>query len=146
MFSPTPDEIIDIQQRSADGYAIVTILTHYGYDPYGPEYDTVYNVIHGRRLFRGTPPAQRWTPDCITRAEYDEWKALMRSMTRREHWVSRPCDDCDIRWATQQRADGRCNGTLQGERADAVRAAEPAALSAVSGQWRPQTIGQGDHP
>ena len=124
MFVPSVADIIDIQQRYADGYQIRPILLYYGLDPdNAKDYDTVFNICHRRRRFIMLTSPEPWEPLCMTSKEYTDWKALMETMTKFEQRVPRPCDDCWPLWARARRDEGCCNGSLPSEEARAEEAA-----------------------
>lgn len=114
MFSP--DQIIDIQKRYADGYPMRNIIWLHGLDATNSTiYDAVFNICHKRRGFGHLTDPQPWQPTCMSVQEYIEWKDLTEKMSGTFERPRRPCDDCPVTWANARREEGRCNGTLPEE-------------------------------
>lgn len=55
-----------------------------------------------------------WAPACMTADEWEGWRAANQRLYTRARWFThpteRPCIDCPLTWAAEQRLAGRCNG------------------------------------
>jgi hypothetical protein len=99
---------VDILQRLADGYTYVTVAEYAGM--------TVGELEAFVRRMRGSR-VKPWRPRCMTGDELASWSQPTSQMQYGHDRACRPCDDCTVDFASENRAAGTCNGSLPWESA-----------------------------